>query len=326
MRQRELSGSDGFVGSMSEYPVHIEIEPRVHLIRGAHGARFPQANCLLVDDEVLTIVDAGADINRIRKTLSDLGHQMKDIDRIVLSHFHIDHKAFATEIVKEADCEVLCHPLAEKGVRTFAGMVACYGIDGHRYFDEWKMTIPTWVPHIMSDYPVTGNFQDGVPIDCGEIQLYPIHAPGHTFDHTCFGINGHDTILLVDIDLTRFGPWYGNVVSDIEDFESSIRRIMELDPAVGVSSHLLEPVRSGLQERLVQYLGVIDERNKTIIRLVSEGYDTLEKLANRPTIYPRIPFNLYSVFEEYMVQKHIELLTKRGAIMTDGDRLVAVRS
>ena len=46
--------------NMVSYPIHIEIQPRVHLIRGANEARFPEANTLLIDDEIITLVDAGS--------------------------------------------------------------------------------------------------------------------------------------------------------------------------------------------------------------------------------------------------------------------------
>ncbi|MBE0527564.1 MAG: MBL fold metallo-hydrolase, partial [Candidatus Thorarchaeota archaeon] len=73
---------------MSDYPAHIEIEPRVHLIRGQNEARFPEANTLLIDDEILTLVDAGSNPEQVFLTLRDLGHQPEDLERIVLTHYH----------------------------------------------------------------------------------------------------------------------------------------------------------------------------------------------------------------------------------------------
>ena len=51
--------------SMENYPIHIEIQPRVHLIRGPNNARFPEANTLLIDDEILTLVRIDDKIMRI---------------------------------------------------------------------------------------------------------------------------------------------------------------------------------------------------------------------------------------------------------------------
>ncbi|MEM2142269.1 MAG: MBL fold metallo-hydrolase [Candidatus Thorarchaeota archaeon] len=312
--------------SPSQYPICQEIESGVYLVRGANFARFPEANCLLVDDEILTLVDAGASIEHIRAALHETGHREEDIQRIVISHFHIDHKGYANVLRIGPDCEVLCHPEAEPGIVSLRGMVAMYGIDGHSLYDDWVTRLRSWVPHITREYRVTGHYRDGVPIDCGRTQIYPRFCPGHTPDHTCFGIDGYDTMMLVDIDLTRFGPWYGNMVSDINDFKRSILDIMELGPTKVVTSHILDPVTQDVDLRLTQYLEVFDRREKRILQMISDGVDTIEKLTMAPTIYPRIPANLYYIFEEFMLRKHVEDLIERGAVRVKDDRLVVCQS
>jgi glyoxylase-like metal-dependent hydrolase (beta-lactamase superfamily II) len=299
---------------MSEYPAHIEIEPHVHLVRGENRGRFPEANCLLIDDEILTLVDAGASRRQIQATLHDLGHKMQDIERVVLTHFHVDHKGIAAEIQEESNCEIICHPLAVEGVETFDGLIRMYGIAGNQYFEDWKGLMKMRLPHVLGNYKVTGTFEDRKPISCGEVDLLPLHSPGHTTDHTCIGINGLKTLLLVDIDLTRFGPWYGNAVSDIQEFKSSIQRIIDLEPSVGISSHRINPITDDLSSELQRYLSIIDEREKRVLDNIAKGCNTLEQLASVPTIYPRIPYDLYMVFETFMLQKHIELSKKNGDI------------
>ncbi len=304
--------------SMSEYAPSIEIEPRVHLIRGLNKARFPEANALLIDDEILTLVDAGSDMGQVSRTLKSIGYGMEDIERLILTHFHLDHKHHSEEIHEISGCEVICHPLSDKGVETFQGMVECYGITNHPIFDTWKVMVKGWIPPIYSDYTVTGHYKDRQTISCGEVELIPIHLPGHTLDHTCFGINGFEIIFLVDIDLTGFGPWYGNEVSDIRAFQNSIEKVMELEPKMGISSHLLDPVTDNLPTRLRQFYDAFAKRETKILKNISVGYDTLEKLTRLPTIYPRIPDDVFLVFEEYMVQKHLEILVEDAIIVQDG--------
>jgi glyoxylase-like metal-dependent hydrolase (beta-lactamase superfamily II) len=267
---------------MPDYPAHTEIEPNVHLIRGMNEARFPEANTLLVDDEILTLVDAGSSPNQIFSTLRDLGHEPKDLDRIVLTHYHADHKGYAEILRNISDCEVLCHPLAEDGIVRFENMLKFIGIDSQEVKKHWLNLLESRLPHVKNDYTVDGNFQDRKAIDCGEVQLIPLHSPGHTHDHTCFGINGLEKILLVDIDLTEFGPWYGNVVSNLEDFERSIQRIIDLEPTMGISSHLLEPVTVGLREQLEKYLAFFQKRDDEILRHIAAGVDTVKQLSHIP--------------------------------------------
>ncbi|TFG14806.1 MBL fold metallo-hydrolase [Candidatus Thorarchaeota archaeon] len=299
---------------LQDYPIHSEIQENIYLLRGKNASRFPQANSILIDDELLTLIDAGTHIDHIEHALRDIGHSLLDIDQIVLTHFHIDHKGHAEQIRQVSDCEVICHPLAEEGIATFEGMVDYYGIKGHKFFPEWNDLLSSFLPHIRSNYKVTGHFEDRRPIDCGSIQLMPIYTPGHTIDHTVMGIGGYDVMLLVDIDLTSFGPWYGNAVSDIQDFKKSMETIIELEPTTGISSHLLEPVSGQLDARLNTYLDEFDQRENRILEYIRSGKKTIQDLANKPTIYPRFPNKAYRIFEEFMIRKHIEDMERRNIL------------
>ena len=128
----------------------------------------------------------------------------------------------------------------------------------------------------------------------------------------------------LDIDLTGFGPWYGNAVSDIMYFKRSIEITMELDPECIISSHILDPITENIQKKLKTYLSVFDLREKKIIQNIKKGYDTIRKLADLPTIYPRIPYRIYLIFEEFMLEKHLELLLKDGKIVKDDERYKVV--
>lgn len=311
---------------MSDYPAHVEIAHRVHLIRGANEARFPEANTLLVDDEILTLVDAGSNPSQIFSTLRDLGHEPKDLDRIILTHYHADHKGYAAYLRRISECEVLCHPLAREGVERFQTMMKFIGLDNPEIKGHWLNLLTSRLPHVKDDYIVDATFQDDRPIDCGEVQLIPLHSPGHTHDHTCFGINGLEKILLVDIDLTEFGPWYGNTVSNLGDFKRSIAHIIQLQPEMGVSSHLLDPVTDDLEEQLKWYMAFFEKRDDEILKHIANGKDTIKELAQIPIIYPRIPHPVYHVFEEFMIDKHIELLTKNDRVTLEDGHLQVLKS
>jgi len=310
---------------MSEYQAHLEIEPRVHLVRGLNGARFPEANTLLIDDEILTLVDAGSDLGQVERTMKDLGHRLDELDRIVLTHFHIDHKGHAEQLRQISDCEVMCHPLSVKGISTFQGWAEECGINDHPSFDDWIPLLLEWMPLLSSDYMITSHYHNMKPISCGEVELVPIHLPGHSKDHTCFGINGLETLFLVDIDLTSFGPFYGNVVGDIREFKNSINHVIDLSPKIGISSHLPSPVSDNLQDLLEDFLGVFDRREAEILKRISEGHNTIKKLAALPTIYTRIPFDPYYFFEECMLKQHVEILLDDGAIYIEEDEFVIAR-
>ena len=311
---------------MTDYPAHIEIQPKIHLIRGKNKARFPEANTILIDDEILTLVDAGSHPDQVISTLKDLGHQPEDLDRIVLTHFHADHKGHTMHFRHLSNCEVLCHPLAKEPIESFQAMMKTIGIVSPETKEQWLSLLKSRLPHVQDNYIVDGTFRDDRPIDCGEVELIPIHSPGHTHDHTCFGLNGLEKILLVDIDLTDFGPWYGNLVSNLEEFKESIERIIDLQPKMGISSHLLGPVTDGLDEQLKRYLAYFDQRDDEILHQVAKGVDTVKQLAKVPIVYPKIPYPVYLLFEEIMLNKHIEALAKNDRILLEDGHLQVLKS
>ncbi|MHA2395689.1 MAG: MBL fold metallo-hydrolase, partial [Candidatus Thorarchaeota archaeon] len=127
-------------------------------------------------------------------------------------------------------------------------------------------------------------------------------------------------------DLTDFGPWYGNIVSDLEDFKRSIERIIDFQPKMGISSHLLNPVTDELEEQLSRYLAFFQQRDDEILHRIAEGVDTVKQLAQIPIIYPRIPYPVYLLFEEIMLDKHIEFLSKNDLVLLEDGQLQVLRT
>ncbi|PFG28620.1 putative Zn-dependent hydrolase [Corynebacterium renale] len=68
-----------------------------------------KTNCYLVQrDGLVSIIDPGMHAaGRIRQTVQDNGWS---VDKIVLTHGHIDHTRDAAELAKEFDVDVYCHP------------------------------------------------------------------------------------------------------------------------------------------------------------------------------------------------------------------------
>ena len=53
--------------------------------------------------------------------------------------------------------------------------------------------------------------------------------PGHTRGHSAFVVEPDGVAFVGDVDLTSFGPYYGDHWSDLEDFVDSLARVRELD-------------------------------------------------------------------------------------------------
>lgn len=128
--------------------------------------------------------------------------------------------------------------------------------------------------------------RDGDILSFGKTELRAIHAPGHSIGHTMFWQEETGILFAADIDLSRFGPWYENPGSDIEQTIASIQAAIDLKPRVFISSHLPEVVTEDIEARLLVYLDIIRQRDELLI-------------------------------ERMMVEKHLERLGKMGFIKTE---------
>ncbi len=128
-----------------------------------------QQNCSIIRCEATgsgAIVDPGGDIQRILETVRDM-HAA--IDKIILTHAHMDHCAAADVLRKQL------------GVP----------IEGpHREDEFWLQALPQACA--MSGFPHADAFlpdrwlEQGDTVSVGEQQLQVLHCPGHTPGHVVF--------------------------------------------------------------------------------------------------------------------------------------------
>ena len=84
--------------------------------------------------------------------------------------------------------------------------------------------------------PDAHGFGDGHVFDLGGgVTVEAVHLPGHTRGHRGFRID--NVFFLSDIDLTGFGPYYGDVWSDLDDFEDSLVKVRDEEAEFYVTFH-----------------------------------------------------------------------------------------
>lgn len=68
-------------------------------------------NVLIVEDDPLTLVDSGSrsaeSVATIEAGLREAGHRLEDVERLVLTHQHIDHSGGAAELRRRSGAEVV---------------------------------------------------------------------------------------------------------------------------------------------------------------------------------------------------------------------------
>ncbi len=73
--------------------------------------------------------------------------------------------------------------------------------------------------------------------DLGQVQVRAFHMPGHTAGHCVLLVEPEGVAFIGDIDLTGFGPYYGDASSSLRDFRNSLMRLPDIPAKVWVTAH-----------------------------------------------------------------------------------------
>ncbi len=280
----------------------MELAPNVRLIEGLNSGKFPYCNVLKVGG---LLIDAGAGIDIVRNLAAE-------VDVMILSHTHPDHASGAwifNELRKPVFAPEGVETDLDSLARRFAPEIA----------EDWKKLVTSFG---MRSFEAE-SYGEGIVWEEPEVEA--IAVPGHTIDHHVFLIDGK-ALYAADIDLTSFGPFYGNPEASIDDFVSSAMKLLELDVKIFVSAHS-KPVfgRERIEEAVLRYLNVIEERDRRILELLSQPR-SIEEIVEISPIYGRKPYAkvVLDYFEGVMVAKHLQRLKARGVVEEEDGKYVRI--
>ncbi len=286
----------------------------VWFLPGKNRGRYPFCNAVYVEGAGI-VFDPAQDREKLVELKEGPG-----VSEVWLSHWHEDHITFL-DLFEELPLKISEHdapPLSDLDL-----FLDWYGMDEPNERKAWKIAIvnqfnfkPRTPSHTFSGHEV---------IELEDITIEVIPAPGHTPGHTAFFFRGPDVLFLGDYDLTRFGPWYGDVGSSIEDTRTSINALRKVPAKVWITGHedgLFEEEPGGLWD---SYLGVIDKREEKLVDFLSEP-KTLQEIIDKWIVYgkPREPKSFFEFGERALMKKHLESLSARGKVRMDGDKYVLV--
>ncbi len=281
-----------------------EVRPGVWFVEADKRGRYPYAHCLYVKGEENLLIDTGAG-----PFLEELAGKTR---QVVLSHYHRDHVSY-NHFFKGASFSI--HEKDLKGVESLDSFLQFSGLGQIDIQSYWDMVSQSKFRATKIDH----TFKEGDVFDLGDLKLKVLHLPGHTPGHCGFLIEKYNLIFAADIDLTDFGPWYGNATSDLEQFRASIKRLQELGPELIITGHS-PPVEDKIKERLINYEAVIDQRDLDILTALRKQPASLEELSAKSIIYRRhYGLEVLLFFERQMVRQHLESLLKRRLIIKTGE-------
>jgi hydroxyacylglutathione hydrolase len=145
-----------------------------------------------------------------------------------------------------------------------------------------------------------------------------IPTPGHTPGHLAFYFREAKILFLGDYDLTAFGPWYGDLYSDIDQTIASIHRLRAIPADTWLTGH--ETGFFDCQPGILwdNYERIIYDREDKLLDLLVVPR-TLEEVVAACIVYgrPREPQAFFEFGERALMKKHLEWLAKKGRIVQD---------
>ena len=282
----------------------------VSVLCGANRGGYPSGNSLLVRGASESIlIDPSIDVVR-------RGGAPAPIDAVVNSHSHEDHMAGNGLF---ADARVHIHREDLPGAMSMDGLMAVYGLDGPARAD-FEQTILDEFHY--TPRPDAHGFGDGHVFDLGGgTKVEAVHLPGHTRGHSGFRMDR--VFFLSDIDLTGFGPYYGDVWSDLDDFEDSLVKVRDEDADFYVTFHQKGVIegREDFVRRLDDFHAVIGRRHDAMVEFLREPRSIPDMVAHRFIYRPHVQTAFADSVEQRSAELHVARMMQRGEALDIGDGL-----
>lgn len=293
------------------------LSPHVWLVTDPTEGKYPEANGLLVRGrDSCVLIDAP-------KTMVD-APAMPDLpgmpDQVILSHCHEDHiPGIARPELKSLPLSV--HEADRFGLESLDGFLDLFGMPAP-FRSQWAKTVVERFHY--EPRPDATTFLDGSCWDLGGVEVEAVHTPGHTAGHTVFRIAPDDVVFLADIDLSSFGPYYGDAYSDLDSFERSLDRIDGWRARWFVSGHHVGAVdQATFDERMKRYRARIPAREERLLAFLDEPRTMEEMVAHRIVYRPGDQVAGADWIEKRSIEQHLGRWVRAGRVRADGGRWVA---
>jgi glyoxylase-like metal-dependent hydrolase (beta-lactamase superfamily II) len=285
-------------------------------IRFIRGGKYPQSNSLLIDDEIRTIIDPACNEKKLLSI-----HKQRPIDVIINSHGHEDHILYNSRF---PDAQLWVHELAAGFFTNMDGFL-------NQFFFPDKVDEKTkadWLElltEVVKYQPREPDrlLEDNEILDFGQTRVRVLHTPGHSPGHLSFHFLDEKVIFLADLDLAKFGPYYGDNASSIEKTLKSLQRLAKIDADVYLVSHGKKGILDGDPAHIQRYMEVIYQRDEKILTFLATGPKTLQEVTAHGIIYGehRLANGTWDLrmSEKAMMRKHLERLKLIGSVKKENE-------
>lgn len=274
------------------------------ILPGDSGGRYPDGNAV--------VVRGGSEAVLIDPTLTiAVAADPPAVDRVLLSHGHEDHIA---GLCRYADQPVYIHDADALALESLDGLMTIYGM-APAIEAPWREDVLQRFHY--APRPDAQRFTDGARFDLGGgVHVQVVHLPGHTRGHSGFFVEPDGVMILADVDLSGFGPYYGDAWSSLDDWDRSLDRCRGLDARRYVTFHHKGVIdgRAAFLAALADYAAVIDRREQAYLQFLTTPH-TIGEMVTRRFIYrPHVDVVFADAVERRSAELHLARLVAQGLV------------
>ncbi len=313
-----------------------EIHPGIFRIRLPLPGKKPgPVNAYLFKGENISLIDTGTplSIKQLKQGLVQIGVRFQDIDKIILTHGHIDHFSGTRLILrtKKAKARVFAHKADVQEIETGADASL---IAYHRFL--FRAGIPLmirllmivmfrWYQFLSLTCNVDNYIKNNDIIKLGDYEGRIIETPGHTKGSVCIHLETENILFSGDHILSHITPIALPMIDHLnwlparksqDEFYQSLQSIEKINPQEIFPAH--GPSVTDFNETFAMYKDCFKKRQNDLMTLIETTenrtlYQTALKLfpnLNRK----RILLEIFLAISE--VYTHIQVLEKKGKVST----------
>jgi len=293
--------------------------------------------------EPLTLIDTGPRTPEARKTLDQglagRGYRMEDLDRIVISHAHVDHFGLAADLVASSGAQVLAHA-------SNVSAMGEYDIDGARrtaFYGELlrQAAVPSDIlalvgkatgamKHFSRPIAVDVTLDEGDTLSMTGCTWQVLHTPGHAAGLICLYEAKSRTLLSSDHLLADISsnpvvepplPGQRERPRSLALYKASLERIAAMDIVLALPSH--GPAIHDVDALVTRRLAFHERRKDRVEHALRNGARTTWDVT-QALFSGRSPLDTFLAVSE--VIGHLDLLEIDGRIVgEDRDGVIVWR-
>ena len=290
-------------------PARADFGP-VTVYFGEKTGKYPDGNQVVVHgSDTLAVFDTPQVANRV-------GADVDDADLVILGHVHEDHVAGLHRLPRAT---VHAHEADLEAVRSWDGLSRHYGYPPEVLVGLRKKIERDF--HYVPRPDASGD-SDGATWDLGGVRVRALHMPGHTAGHCVLLVEPQGVAFIGDIDLSSFGPYYGDATSSLAQFRRTLARVEDVPARIWITSHHKGVIteRPAFLQAVRAFAARIDEREQRVLELLAERPRTLDELVACRVMYkPEADEMWIDAAERRCISQHLDELMAAARVSAGPD-------